>query len=287
VIDETQSTAPLDTLSPFRLPGVGLLSGVVQPRLRHAPMRHRLFNLAATVLLAPFFAAFAYHGVRLIVAMFTPFERSQWFVAGMALSLFASLVFLQGNIGFVQKLLHELEHAVLAFLFSGQPPVQMTIRTRGDSEVVTANAGGCLRALAPYYLPLLTIPFLLLKALLALVLSLLDTPFPATVSAALDFLIGATLIFHYLTSLREFSLAQPDIQKTGILPSLVAVLFINLSFFVLSLVVVTGSYAAFLDYLKTASQTMFALYADAYEFLVNRGIPALAGLLGEIRERLR
>lgn len=237
-------------------------------------MIRRLFYFGLLVLLAPLVYAFAYEGVLYLISVFT-FDATKWFLLGAAVGLPISLLILNNNTTFIEHLLHELEHAAIAFLFTFQLPRRMEVDPQQGSRVYVPPRGGCLVTLAPYYFPMLTIPFLLLNALTALLFSLLKLPFPALLAAVLDLLIGATLMFHYVSTLRQFRLSQSDIRETGFIASIVGVLFLNLMFLVVSLTVVTGQYAEFLEYLKAAVATMVDAYKAVFEFLKAQLLPAL------------
>jgi hypothetical protein len=92
-------------------------------------------------------------------------------------------------------------------------------------------------------------------------------------------------MFHYMSTIKEFGSFQTDIKKTGMIPSLVGVLFLNFMFLVLSVTVVTGSYRQFLDYIKTALAATVDAYKFVFEFLMTRLLPALGDLIETIKAR--
>ncbi len=233
-----------------------------------------LLNFFLIALLAPALYAFVYEGVLFLASVFT-FEATQWFLGGAVLSLFVYVPFLHGKIGFIEHLLHELEHAALPFLFTLKLPRRMEVDPELGSVVFVAYGGCALVALAPYYLPLLTILFLLLKGLASLALSLLEVSFPRFLAVILDLLIGATLMFHLVCTFQEFRLSQPDIKRTGRIASIVAVLFLSFMFVLLSVAVVTGSYAELVDYGKAALATTQDTYQAVLDFAQTRVLPML------------
>lgn len=246
-------------------------------------MIQRLRNFSFVILLAPALYAFTYEGVMFLASVVT-FEATKWFILGAALSLLVYVLFLNNRIGFIEHLLHEFEHATLSFIFTLRFPRRMEIDPVEGSRVFVTDTGGCLMVLAPYYLPLLTVPFLLLKALAALILSFLDVQLPTLVGAAFDLLIGATLAFHLVCTVKEYGSFQTDIKTTGYIPSFVGVIFLNFVFVFLSLVVVTESYSQFLDYAKTAWAATVDSYKWTFEFLMTSVVPTLADLWQAIRE---
>jgi hypothetical protein len=248
-------------------------------------MIRRLLNLTLIILLSPLLIVFIREGAVFLASVFT-IDSSMWFLLGAALSLLGYILLLNNHIDFIEHLLHEMEHAALSFLFSGKLPRRMEIDPEQGSKVFIADRGGCLTALAPYYLPLLMVPFLILKALAALALSLLNVSLPTVLAAALDLLIGATLMFHYVCTLKEFSSFQSDIKQTGVIASLVGVFFLNFVFLVLAMTVVTGSYAQLLDDAKTALAAAVDTYRAALEFLMIRLLPGLGELVQTIEQLL-
>lgn len=246
-------------------------------------MSRRLLNLGLIILLGPFLVTFAYRGVLFLLEVFR-WETTMWFLIGAGASLLVYFVLLNGKIAFLEHLLHELEHAALAFLFSFQLPSKMEIDPTGSKVAVPAG-GGCLTTLAPYYFPLLTMPFLILKALAALAFSLLEISFPTFLAVTLDLLIGATLMFHYVCSIKEYRLAQPDIKEVGFIPSFAVMLFLNLAFLIVSIVVVTGSYADLWAYIKTAALATVDGYKVAYAWVTTRLLPFLGDLIQSLLGR--
>lgn len=246
-------------------------------------MSRRLLNLALIVLLGPLLISFAYRGALFLLDVFI-LEATQWFLIGAAVSLLGYVLLLNNKITFIEILLHELEHAALAFLFSFQLPSKMEIDPNGTSRVVVPARGGCLTTLAPYYFPLLTLPLLIIKALAVLIFSWLDASFPTFLALVLDLLIGATLMFHYVCSIKEFGEFQDDVKQVGWIPSFGAILFLNLMFLILSITVIIGAYAELWSYLKAAAVASWDSYQAAYEVITTR-FPDLVDLIQSLLDR--
>lgn len=244
----------------------------------------KLLNFTLLVVLGPGLISFALEGARFLASVFT-LEATKWFLFGAGLSLVACLFSLSGAPGFIEHLLHELEHATVAFFFSFKFPIRMEIDPSKGSKVVYTGGGGCLTTMAPYYFPLLTVPFLLIKALAALAFSLLKTSFPIVLAASLDLLVGTTLICHTIFTLKEVFTgpAGDDIDQVGAIPFAGAVLFLNLVILILSIAVVTASYAELLQYLKIAAGATVDAYQVTWEFTTTRILPALGDLEQWIR----
>jgi hypothetical protein len=235
-------------------------------------MGRKLLNFTLLVLLGPLLVTFAYEGALFVLSVFT-LGATTWFLLGAGISLLIHLLLLGDSVDFLEALMHELEHAALAFLFTFRLPTKMEINPKGKSSV-QVGGGGCLAVLAPYYLPLLTLPLLLVKALAALGFSQFGIDSPTLLALALDLLIGASLAFHLATTLKEFRPSkQDDIKEVGLIPSLVGVLFLNVIFVVLSIAVVTGSYEELWASVKTAATGTLNAYQAAYVFLTERLLP--------------
>lgn len=237
------------------------------------------------VLLGPFLITYAYEGVRFVLSVFT-FDATMWFLLGAVVSVVVYPLLLGNSIGFVEHLLHELEHAAIAFFFTFRLPSRMEIDPNEGSEVRAPGGGGCLTTLAPYYLPLLTLPFLLLKALVVLAVSFLEIDFPNMLKVSLDLFIGATLAFHTTNAIIELTRGQDDIKKVGWLPSLGGLLFMNLLVLVLCIAVVTGSYAELWAYVRTAAAATVDAYRAAYEYVQTQLLPLVGDLTDIVRDEL-
>lgn len=131
---------------------------------------------------------------------------------------------------FLRTVRHELTHSIAAML-AGRRIDEMVVVNPADKDpgetvisfVRYANLSGpsSLISLAPYYLPLFTIPLLPLRFCVF-----------SWIREVIDFLIGFTLAFHYISVMIEllgqkFGLDQPDITKTGVIPSYILIGFFN------------------------------------------------------------
>jgi hypothetical protein len=248
-------------------------------------MMGKLLRFLSLFLLAPLIYAFMYEAFLFIASVFS-FDGMMWFLIGLVVFFLVYLVALKGRIDFLEHLAHELEHAAVALIFTGKLPSRMVIEPEKKSEVEAPQGGGCLRTLAPYYLPLLTIPFLILKALTTLAFQLLKIPLPAFLGGILDLLIGATLGFHYASLFREFRPNQTDLKKMGGLFSVVTVFVLNVLFLVLIAAVVTEAYEGLVEYVKGSLARTVDGYKWAFEFLQTQVPPVLRKLYLWLRELL-
>jgi hypothetical protein len=238
----------------------------------------RLSGFVAVILLGPFVVSFTYEAA-LVAASIVTFDSVKWFLLGLGLFLLLYVAFLNDKIKFLEHLEHEIEHAFMSFIFSGQLPKRLEVDPEKGSKVDVTKSLGCAVSLAPYFFPLLTMPFLLLKALVTLVFSLIDKPFPSMAAASLDILIGFTFAFHLVGLLKEFSPRQTDLKKLGLVFSTVFVFFLNVLFLLVILVVVTGSYGALLPYFRSGLVRTVAAYRTTLEFLQAQVWPRVRDLL--------
>jgi hypothetical protein len=138
---------------------------------------------------------------------------------------------LYSHLLFLRTLRHELTHSVAGMFFGRQVDEMLVVNPAGragtvSSHVTYLNTSGLdsLITLAPYYVPLFTIPLLPLRFFV-----------DSWPRALIDFLIGFTLAFHYAALIDELlmqrlGLRQPDIANTGMAFSYVIIIVMNLIF---------------------------------------------------------
>jgi len=124
-------------------------------------------------------------------------------------------------------------------------------------------------ALAPYFLPLFTLPLLLLRPVV-----------PPPFDKVIDFLIGFTLAFHYVRLYNDLKTEQTDITKTGTIFSVFFAVAMNLVFLVVILAVVTGQYSMILEYFKVSWDRAKAAYQTIILAIRSVDIANLESLLG-------
>lgn len=144
-----------------------------------------------------------------------------WFFLGMiaylVLMSFSKALFAQ-NFQFFRTFTHELTHTIFIILsFKKIRAFQATSHQGGEVHVV--GGGNMLILLSPYCIPIFTITFLLLRPLLQIQF----WPY-------LEFLIGASYLFHLHTNWLQTGLRQTDINKY---PYLTSFSFIILFHFIL------------------------------------------------------
>jgi hypothetical protein len=235
----------------------------------------------------------------------------RWFLYGFIPTLFIYFLLTVGNspnIVFINTFRHELTHAFVSILFFQFPTLFMIdlrewLKTRRAGHQVAARRskrrrrstrrrrsvrrlensqllvgvtgparGDFLNALAPYFLPLFTLPLLLLR------------PFaPGSVVKIVDLLIGITYAFHLVTGILEFGLHQSDVRNTGVIFSYTFVILMHIVFLVIILLIVSGNYAGIAAYFRAAWARAQAAYGVTLAWIGNSLVPALRHLWEDLR----
>ena len=236
----------------------------------------RLFRLGLLVLLAPLLYSFLRQAYLFVRAEIT-FERIVWFLVGMACYLLVYALFFHGNqeYAFIETFSHELAHAIVSMALF-QMPQSFTVDPKSRKAVVVTHSRSPFMFLAPYYLPLFTIPFLVLKPIVL-----------PQFHCLVDFFIGFTLCFHYVIFLKDFRLRQTDITEPGTVFSFVVTIFLNILFLVVILCVVINCYSCILDYFKASFVGVVDAYKAALQWLRTELLPKLKDLIGQLVQRIR
>jgi len=208
---------------------------------------HRLRRNLLLLLLAPMLFAFIYQAL-LYVLPNLKLLWGNWFLYGFLGYGLLYLVFLRSEVTFLEIFEHELAHTVTAYAFLNRVHL-FAVHAKVGGVVEHQRASNFVIVLAPYFLPLFTLPLLPLR------------PFINTPAVnAINFLIGASLAFHYAGLAKEFSPQQPDIRHSGLVFSLILILFFNALFAVLILSFVLGDYSRILAFAKSGFWTSVAAY---------------------------
>jgi hypothetical protein len=138
---------------------------------------------------------------------------------------------LYSHLVFLRTLRHELTHSIAGMFFGKRIDEMLVVNPASRAGTVTSHVTyldssglDSLVTLAPYYIPLFTLPLLPLRFFV-----------DSWPRAVIDFLIGFTLAFHYAALIDEllmqrFGLRQPDITNTGMMFSYVIIGLMNLIF---------------------------------------------------------
>lgn len=198
----------------------------------------KLLNFVLGILLLPLIYAVSYEALLFFIQI--EWKDTLFFLLGMAVYVLLYAVALTGKIGFLETLEHELTHAG-ASLAMFKMPKKLVVDPKGGGktagETETEAAGCFLVALAPYFLPLFTLPLLLLRPVV-----------PPPFDRVIDSLIGFTLAFHYVRLYNDLRVKQSDIVDTGIIFSVIFSVVMNLVFLLVILAVVIGQYSMIPEY---------------------------------------
>jgi len=227
-------------------------------------------KLIRFILLLPFIPliyAFSYQALLYFKGL--RFEEVAFFLLGLAVYFLLYVMSSKGTLDFLETLEHELTHATASIMLLRMPSKLVVDLESGSRKVgeVKTTTGCFLFFLAPYFLPLFTLPLLLLKPIV-----------PPPFDKFIDFLIGFTLAFHYIRVIKDLRGKQSDITKTGTIFSAVVLVFLNLVFLVIILAVVTGNYSSILEYFKASFERTKEAYEVAYEAIQSVQLPNLEGL---------
>lgn len=197
----------------------------------------KVIKLLVSPVLIPLVYAFVCEAFLFIIYN-VDFQPVQWFLYGVLSYVLIYQLIRGDNITFVETFEHELGHAVLNLVwfrrfdeFLVNPKKKSHVTTRGVFNI------GFLTSLAPYYLPVFSIPLLIVKPFLS-----------ASIRHVIDFLMGFNLAFHYVALLKEFYGQQPDIQKHTLVFSFLITCLMNAIILVIILCAVLEDYLLLLDY---------------------------------------
>jgi hypothetical protein len=238
----------------------------------------KLFRLLLLIVLAPFVYAFVVEAFVFVRGNIT-LESIKWFLYGFGPTLLIYAVLSLGKsptILFIEVFRHELAHAAVSTLLL-RPPTHFLVDIRGTGTRaggLTGPVGGdFLAVLAPYYLPLFTLPFLLLKPIA-----------PESIQKVIDVLIGVTYAFHLVTGIKDFNWKQPDIKSMGRIFSTVVVILFQIIWLVIILCVVTNNYAGIVSYFKSSVARGLDAYAVVLEAARTKLLPALKRVWEAVRQ---
>lgn len=215
--------------------------------MRHFESRMALFNgFRGLVLIAlPFvLAGFFMPAFRAVSAV--PFENRNVVMCAIGAASFLVLRVLLGrHFGFFATLEHELTHLLFGLIFL-KAPSEMVI-TRDEGGWVKLYGHNFLIGLAPYFFPT--------PAYIALGIGLfVERRF----TAPFMLLFGAAIAFHFVSTVRETHLRQPDLHAAGLTFSLAFVAVADLVFVGSLFSFISGGYGGFSKFWVVGGQNSAA-----------------------------
>lgn len=213
-----------------------------------------LIGFLLLVLLAPLIYSFLYEACSFLISN-ADFYLTNWFTYGFLFYILIYILILQYVIAFIETLEHELGHTIVALLFLKD--IQEVLVHPEEGKVTVKDSSNFLIILAPYYLPIYTIPLIMIHPFIFYPIRII-----------IDFLIGFTLAFHYTALWKEFRRDQPDIERTGRIFAFSVVCILNTIFLVIILSVVSGNYSNILDYFQNSIARTPESYEAALQTLI-------------------
>jgi hypothetical protein len=216
----------------------------------------RLFNFVLAMTSLPLVVAFVEEAGRAFV-QYGDFYIRNPFLWGFLLCLVPSLivVFVSEPNSFTENLLHELAHVISAYMFF--KIIQRLLVTRQGESNVQINNPNFLIHLAPYYLPILTIPLLVARPFVR-----------APANLYVDFAIGVTLALHYVLLIHQASVIQTDfVHAGGVWFSFCVSAFLCAIILAVALITVRGDYRALPMYFVRSWERTLVYYGKAIGIL--------------------
>jgi hypothetical protein len=184
------------------------------------------------------------------------------FTLGFVLAVVPAIA-LALRVPLLQILEHELGHYAAAKAF-GNEVVGVAAQRTEQNGLVSASGvtvyrppiGASLIVLAPYFLPLFTLPLLLVRPLIS-----------PPAQPIIDFLIGATLVWHFVTVFAELLQGQPDISEATLLFAFPVIIIANALITVFILAVVLEDLPALVPFAQEAWDASTAAYQAALGWL--------------------
>jgi hypothetical protein len=232
-------------------------------------MLRRLFRFARGVVFFPLSAAFANEAFQFLVSN-SAFYEGNWVIYGFAAYAVVYILFYIISAGrkvlFIQVLEHEVIHALTAIFLFWRDIKELQAKPE-EGEVTVEGGPNVVITLAPYCLPLLTIPLVMVRVFIA----------PSVMATMVNFSIGFTFAFHLLALLREFNRKQKDIKQAGYLLSIDAVCLMNSIIVVVIVCVVSGNLSSVWSYLLDSGARTQEYYRFSIQSLrmLDEALPAL------------
>ncbi len=211
----------------------------------------KFFRALAFIFFIPLFYTFVAETFLFIFAHFAGMWANG-FIYGVIVYVALYAMLLWSKITFLEVLEHELIHTVVAYLFF-RKVLHLEADWRRGGYVEFIGRLNTVILLAPYCLPLFTLPLLAIKPFMA-----------SSTHPFLDFFMGLTWAFHVVALLIEFSPRQTDIARIGLKSAFLIVFVVNCIFAVITLGFALNQYAHVGAYFKEAFLRGWKIYVWAY-----------------------
>lgn len=149
--------------------------------------------------------------------------NSRWFAFAVGAAVFIPCLFVAKRLfpaawSYLQTLEHELTHLLIGLLFLKIPVgIRVSAHEGGEvRQIGLGTTGHTWVTLAPYFFPTVSLAVLIVAY------------FAGLNSRLLLGILGWTTLFHLVTNWSETSFRQPDLQKVGLLKTLLILPVMNL-----------------------------------------------------------
>jgi hypothetical protein len=164
--------------------------------------------------------------------------------------------YMRRPLDYLSTLEHELTHILVGLLFFKRP-LSLRVSARAGGDVVLTG-GNLWITLAPYYLP--TISMLLLA---------LGVVLPPKYQPQLLAALGASAIFHILSTWTELGVMQSDFKKAGILQTVWLLPVANLLLYGSIVAYVLENSGGFTQWWRLGGSNTLALLSDIFHYGVS------------------
>jgi hypothetical protein len=218
----------------------------------------RLIKWVLSPLLLPLVAAAGYEAY-FFAKHELDFTAVRWAAMGALVYLLTLPLFIIFNLTFLHLFEHELGH-LLTNIAIGRRIVSFSASVaNGESGMVKSEGVfglGCFTTLAPYFLPVFTLPMLVMRLVLL-----------EEVRPILDAVIGWSLAFHFHGVLREFRPDQDDIHRQTYLFALELTVLFNLVLVMGVFALLAEDTSIFVEYLARVSERAQIWYVEIADYL--------------------
>ncbi len=212
-----------------------------------------LLRLLVVLLLLPAGYSFLRESVRFIRAI-PGIAPLMWAGLGAISAFVIALLFNEQVLRLLEAMSHEGKHALIALIL-GHEVTGIEAHANKDS-VTYVKYPTYLIYLAPYILPILTLPVLVVRAVL-----------PNFQPMILDVLIGFTFMLHIIELTYTLQRPQKDLKTVGYSLSLAIIILANVIFIVVILAVVLQDLTGLLNYFRRSIMESPAYYRIALDWL--------------------